>query len=358
MRMSAGSKNEERISMGETKLRFVRSGAAVILAATLSSSMIPAAAFAEAAEAANDAVAAAASEGRAVDHTNLANGTYTAEVGVLKATDTSSSSMMAGAVANPATITVKDGVYTVTLGLQGVTMMGTTYYATDFSYYTGATTVANNVAQSSGDEVKATANGLQPDGESPTSISFPLASGNIADGLAMISMTLSGSMGSMMGYQKALVEVDWDTLETVSIDVDKTGLNGAIAAAKGFQQGNKTDEAWEALQAAIAEAERVSADESATQEQVTAAAATLGRAMAAFNASADKETEEGTFAEGVTYAVPVSFYKTGSDETSMAGRVFAASAEVVKQGEQYRVRLTSQGQMASMITSVGYGDGL
>lgn len=69
--------------------------------------------------------------------------------------------------------------------------------------------------------------------------------------------------------------------------VDKTALNEAIAAAKVIEQGKKSDEAWTALQEAIATAEKDAANENIPQQGIDAVLAQLNAAVEAFNASED-----------------------------------------------------------------------
>ncbi|MCR5582576.1 MAG: leucine-rich repeat protein [Eggerthellaceae bacterium] len=67
--------------------------------------------------------------------------------------------------------------------------------------------------------------------------------------------------------------------------VDKDVLRGHIGEARAIQQGDKTDAAYAALQAAIAAAESVASSSSATQAQVDAHDEMLVSEMAAFNES-------------------------------------------------------------------------
>ncbi len=69
--------------------------------------------------------------------------------------------------------------------------------------------------------------------------------------------------------------------------VDKTALNEAIVAAKAIEQGKKSDEAWNALQDAIATAEKAAVVESAPQAMIDAVLAQLNAAVETFNASED-----------------------------------------------------------------------
>lgn len=69
--------------------------------------------------------------------------------------------------------------------------------------------------------------------------------------------------------------------------IDLTELTAALNAARAVEQGKKTDEAWGALQQAIATAEQA-LTAAANTEEANAAAATLTAAVDAFQASADK----------------------------------------------------------------------
>ncbi len=70
-------------------------------------------------------------------------------------------------------------------------------------------------------------------------------------------------------------------------DTDRTALTDLVAAASGIQQGAKGDAAFEALQAAIAQARTTLDDADATQDQVDAAVSALQAAVQAFEASED-----------------------------------------------------------------------
>ncbi|MEC4295498.1 LPXTG cell wall anchor domain-containing protein [Adlercreutzia shanghongiae] len=69
--------------------------------------------------------------------------------------------------------------------------------------------------------------------------------------------------------------------------VDKSGLQGMLTAAKNMEQGQKSDEAWKALQDAIKAAEATANNANATEAEVGKAAAALGMALKSFNASED-----------------------------------------------------------------------
>lgn len=128
--------------------------------------------------------------------------------------------------------------------------------------------------------------------------------------------------------------------------VDKTALNKAIADAKTIQQGAKTDEAYAALQEAIATAEKAAANDKISQAGVDAVLGQLNDAVLTFNTSADKPAEEPSnpdqktdfkLEQGKEYTVPAKLVKAdGSD--SMAAQYFESNATVIWDGSHYKVR--------------------
>ncbi len=99
------------------------------------------------------------------------------------------------------------------------------------------------------------------------------------------------------GTQPAKLILDWDSRIQISgNDTDKTGLNALIAEAKDTVQGDASQEAWDALQAAIASAEAVSADMNTSDDVVAATMEMLRAAMQAMTTETvetdKKELEE------------------------------------------------------------------
>ena len=138
--------------------------------------------------------------------------------------------------------------------------------------------------------------------------------------------------------------------------VDKTALNAAIAKAKAIKQGNKTDEAFAALQEAIATAEKAAANDKIPQAGVNAATEQLNAAIEAFDNSADKPSSSKTdFAleQGKEYTVPAKLVKAdGSD--SMAAQYFEQNATVVWDGAHYKVRFGITAAGAEYIKGVAH----
>lgn len=78
------------------------------------------------------------------------------------------------------------------------------------------------------------------------------------------------------------------TVKAPAVAVDKAALNAKIAEAKAIEQGNYTDESYQALQDAIKNAEAVANDSNATQAQVDAQVTALTDAI---NALEEKQAE-------------------------------------------------------------------
>lgn len=169
--------------------------------------------------------------------------------------------------------------------------------------------------------------------------------------------------------------------EPPAATVDKTALNEVIDAAKAIEQGKKSDEAWKALQDAIAKAENAAAVESAPQPMIDAVLAQLNAAVETFNASEDVADptpgEEGQDPEPTpdpdpdpapdpepepdedavetpggfllvlqqAYEVPVNLIKDDGS-ASMAAGYFEKTGAIVWNGESYLVdfSVTAEGQ--------------
>ena len=66
-----------------------------------------------------------------------------------------------------------------------------------------------------------------------------------------------------------------------TVTVDKTDLSKALASAKQLRESDYTAASWKAFAAALASAEKVYADENASQKDVDDATAALNKAQAA-----------------------------------------------------------------------------
>lgn len=151
--------------------------------------------------------------------------------------------------------------------------------------------------------------------------------------------------------------------------VDKTALNAAIAAAKAIEQGNKTDEAFKALQEAIATAEKAAANDKIPQAGVDVVTKQLKEAIETFNTSKDAETPAPTPSEdqavttadgfklvaGKEYTLPVSFINATTGEQSTAANFMEATATVSYADGSYSVTVTPNAQGKQFLTAMTYG---
>ena len=151
--------------------------------------------------------------------------------------------------------------------------------------------------------------------------------------------------------------------------VDKTLLNQKIADAKAIEQGNKTDEAFKALQEAIATAEKAAANDKIPQAGVDAVTEQLQKAIDAFSTSKDAEAPAPTPSEdqavttadgfklvaGKEYALSVSFINATTGEQSTAANFMEATATVSYADGSYSVTVTPNAQGKQFLTAMTYG---
>ena len=241
----------------------------------------------------------------------LENGTYNTNVSLMNANGSGSPSMAAAVLSPDAVLEVKDGVYTLTVKFQYATIMGMGAYADNIRY-----TKAGSEDLINGEVVSTVG-----DTEYPEEVKLTLDEEQIG---TMISVTMDAviaSSGQTMPGMKALLSVDWDNLEQQAPVVDKTPLNDAIKEAKAITQGDKTEEAWNALQEAIKTAEQAAAGD-LTAEQVNEAVNALEQAVADFNSSEDAPLDYKNLKDGV-YAVSGTLLKTNGTDASMADSALA-----------------------------------
>lgn len=105
-----------------------------------------------------------------------------------------------------------------------------------------------------------------------------------------VSFTISAPGMPRPMTQSCLMKIDTDNItenQPEQPSVDKTALQEALGAAKAVQKGQKTDEAWKALQDAIAQAEAALANERIPQTGIDGVTAMLNKAVADFNSSSN-----------------------------------------------------------------------
>lgn len=205
--------------------------------------------------------------------------------------------------------------------------------------------------------------------------SFTISGLSSIGGTITLQMTIAPMAAMGMGPVSALMKIDVSSLPTEAPEppaatVDKTALNEAIDAAKAIEQGKKSDEAWKALQDAIAKAENAAAVESAPQPMIDAVLAQLNAAVETFNASEDvadptpdpdpdpaPDPEPEPYEDAIetpggfllvpqqAYKVPVNLIKDDGS-ASMAAGYFEKTGAIVWNGESYLVdfSVTAEGQ--------------
>ena len=303
--------------MGDTKLHLVRRGTAIILAATLSTSMVPALALADADGAgAPQATASAAATTQNSDGFYLEAGkAYTVPVTY---GDDYHMGMMGQYFASTAQVTYADGAYQVVLSIPDqanyekigdITANGTTVKQSNGTYTVSASTLKSVFS---------------------ANIMIPKMAGMFPNG---VRFTVTFDTSELPTEAPAPV-------------VDKTALKAAIDQAKAIEQGNKTDDAFKALQDAIATAEKAYGNDNIPQQGVDGVLAQLKAAIDTFNASADKvpekpETPESpdgyALEEGKEYTVPVALMKEDGATPSMAAQFFEKDGKVVYRDGSYQV---------------------
>ena len=165
-----------------------------------------------------------------------------------------------------------------------------------------------------------------------------------------VGFSLNTPIGAM--DQTANLHIDTTALPTQApATVDTSKLAAALNAAKAIAQGTKTDEAWNTLQQAISAAQAVLDKGDVTQEEVDAAIPVLGRAMAAFNASADKDdSSDAGDADTTAQQLDLHVYFKGAESAQFAKQL-GEKAQVTKRDDgKYDVVLNvpSLGSMATL----------
>ena len=118
-------------------------------------------------------------------------------------------------------------------------------------------------------------------------------------------------------YHSQSAELVIDTTQ-ISLAADKSGLESLLASARALKQGEKSDDAFAALTAAIAEAQATASNVEATQDEVDSARTALAAAVERFVGSLD---------QGALYVAPISWQQE-MGSPSHAGRSFDGFVEV------------------------------
>ena len=281
----------------------VRRGATVMLTLALTAGSLP-----------TGAIAAFAEQPAAVTAVAAAETTKSVSFKLLNADDQTQESMGAKFLESSASVTLANGSYTVTI----------------------TTNAANDKLGDQGlNEI------IGPDGKSATkngkSYTFTVTADQAKAGFKIGFK--AGAMGTEAKYAIMKFTSDLPTAATL----DKSALTAKIAEARAKQQGKKSAQAWQTLQAAITAAQNASTS-ATTQDQVDQAVTTLTNAITAFTNSPDEQTTvtptESTFAL---------YYKGSKDEGAKYARSFKSNVQAVQQSDgSYLVELT-----ANSVSSMG-----
>lgn len=126
-----------------------------------------------------------------------------------------------------------------------------------------------------------------------------------------------------------------DNLEDVKPTVDKTALKDKIDEANAIEKGNYTDATYNALQEAIAKAESVYNNPTASEQDVTAQVTALTNAINALEEKSDEVLDKDNLKDGI-YSLYVDMYKTNRGQKSMSDNAINHTVKLeVKDGKYY-----------------------
>lgn len=365
--------------------RIAQRSAAFGIAAVLVVGAVPAAGLSVGQSESVQAVAAESAAER-TDGVGLADGHYTVDVQMRK-TNFVDLSMANEAIERTVSLDVEDGAYWVTLDFTWLTYMGKQGYLGNLSYYesgfevnsrfgtiTGTTRSAEVLStqkDASGADIYDVYNDPSSDqklfdGPYPDLVRVEIpqeaieatqygadAESGIGYAPLQVFVPVMESISAGTGTQDCYLRIDWKTLEGDSLEdpdpgnpdpedpdpvIDTADLSAVVDEAAGLVQGSKADDAWEALQDAIAAAREVLASPT-DQASVDAAVAALEAAVRTFNESPDASNDEqldfANLPDG-TYSVYVEMFKMNARDHSMANDAVNHDMKLeVENGEYY-----------------------
>lgn len=134
--------------------------------------------------------------------------------------------------------------------------------------------------------------------------------------------------------------------------LNKTDLNAKIQEASNITQGNKSEDAFKALNAAIEAAKNV-LNSANTQDQINEALSNLNKAIDTFNNSTDVNiTPE---VNEKVYNIPVKLMHSVQDKESMGNKALVSPAKVSIKGDVVNIDLNFQGIEVPLGTTKFYG---
>ena len=350
-----------------------------------------------------------ANENQALDFKNLADGQYSVKMRMINASNLNQNSMSNSAVGgldsdynHDITIDVVNGKYYATLEFVGMSILGSYGYLGKLAYYdngwtwsqyhqpkgtTVAATVLSRQKNEDGTDVYDSYNTpgneyylpqfLDETGLYPAKMQFEVVSQAInnlnqnnedANEYSLsyvplrVSVPVMGGILLSSGEQDCYMRVDWNTLKVNHLSADKSELKKSLDAANALEQGKKTDEAWSTLKTAIATAQGVCDDASASQDAVNEATTTLDAAIKAFQDSADVTTGDpfdGKLDEGRFYIAGQKFVDESSNAIASSDAALNQSSLNIRRVDaaegRYEVKLSTRYQVNGETGEVSNG---
>lgn len=276
---------------------------------------------------------------------NTEDGIYTAPVEVMHADTPGQKSMANNAIVSPAKLIYSGDKVKVELTFKGLTVGNSKGHLTKLFYF------ENNISPKDGGKpveakVEKTFTDIGLDGQNkefPQVFSFTIDKNLLKTSdflwcrVWVDAMDTIASIGEQTvipgkGAQNAKIAIDKTNLPKEE-PLNKEELTNSISEAKKVEQGKKTDEAFNTLQAAIAAAEET-LKTATDQEALNQGVVTLKAAVEAFNNSPDKEASS----ELVKY-VKLNVEDGGPTDPKIRN-ILDDYAEIVKINEKTYLRLT------------------
>ncbi len=124
---------------------------------------------------------------------------------------------------------------------------------------------------------------------------------------------------------------------------NKASLESALDEAKALEKGNHTDTAWNALQNAIADAQAVHDELTATQKEVDSATKTLKTAITLFNSSGEaSELDKDNLKDGV-YTLNADMIKINRQDYSMSNDAIGHKVTLTVEDGDYCITMEFKG---------------
>ena len=294
-------------------------GAVLALSGVLSVGVAGGLAFADgtSAPATNAATAASATlSQQQQSFESLPNGTYSVPVHAYNASDASKLSMMDGAVSKtPAHLTVKDGVYTLSLTVTKMTVGNITAGVSEVGVFESYVYNAKQYVKPVGD----------------TKQLFKEQTPTKEGSDAPISFTLTDGMKKSRAVALSLTIPFHNSTEAVILKLDTSKYDAQ--AAKAADDAKKKEDAAK-KQAAEQAAKKQAAEQAAkAQQQAEAQKAQVPQAAPQEAGDAQSEQTVDGLTVGASYKVPLHFFKYKASGDSMSGKFFGDYAVAIPQAD-------------------------